>query len=201
MLDKYRNKVDFILEPIAKKIDIEPNILTYISLLFAFFSSLATYFSYEYKYLLILSSLFILINGFLDAMDGKIARIKGKESKKGDFIDHAIDRFSDAFIMGGIIASQWVNKIIGISAFASVMLVSYLGTQAQAVGYKRIYGGILGRADRIAILFFALLIQFFLPKKIYGFYFLDFIMLYFIVAGIITILQRYMAAIKYLSKP
>lgn len=201
MLDKYRNKVDFILEPIAKKIDIEPNILTYISLLFAFFSSLATYFSYEYKYLLILSSLFILINGFLDAMDGKIARIKGKESKKGDFIDHAVDRFSDAFIMGGIIASQWVNKIIGISAFASVMLVSYLGTQAQAVGYKRIYGGILGRADRIAILFFALLIQFFLPKKIYGFYFLDFIMLYFIVAGIITILQRYMAAIKYLSKP
>ena len=201
MLDKYRNKFDFILEPIAKRIDIEPNILTYISLLFAFFSSLSIYFSYEYRYLLILSSLFILINGFLDAMDGKIARIKGKESKKGDFIDHAIDRFSDAFIIGGIIASQWVDKIIGISAFASVMLVSYIGTQAQAIGYKRIYSGILGRADRITILFFALLIQFFLPNKIYGFYFLNFIMLYFIVTGIITILQRYIRVIKYFNKP
>lgn len=192
--------MDFILEPIAKKINLEANILTYLSLLFAFLAGISAYFSYENEWLLLATAFFILVNGILDALDGKIARIRGEANKKGDFIDHAIDRFSDVFIIGGIIISVWVNKIIGITAFSSVLLVSYLGTQAQAVGYERLYAGILGRADRIVILFFTLLIQFFIREKIFGLYFIEWIMLYFIFAGILTILQRYYAVMKWFEK-
>jgi len=197
MLDKYRQKADSILEPIAKKIGLEANLLTYLSFLFAIIAGITAYFSFERKWLLLPTSLFILMNGLFDALDGKIARMKGKAGKRGDFIDHAIDRFSDVFIMGGIIASRWVEKEIGIMAMASMLLVSYLGTQAQAVGYKRVYSGMLGRADRIVILFIACIIQFLVINKIFGFYFMEWAMFYFIIAGIATILQRYYAVMKW----
>ena len=196
MLDKYRQKAEYILEPIAGKISMEANWLTYLSLLFAFFAGIASFLSFERRYLLLFASLCIFINGLLDALDGKIARMKGKASKKGDFVDHAIDRFSDALIIGGIALSPWVDKLIAVPAIAAVLLVSYLGTQAQAVGYKRVYAGALGRADRIAILFFACILQFFFDK-FFGFYLLEWVMIYFIVAGVITIVQRYFAVMKW----
>lgn len=196
MLDKYRQKADKFLEPFAGKIDIKPTFLTYFSLLFAIFAGIFSFFSYNIKYFLILSAIFIIINGFLDALDGKIARMRGEASKKGDFIDHAIDRFSDVFIIGGIALSPWINKSIGIITLSCILLVSYLGTQAQAVGYKRIYAGILGRADRILILFFSLIIQFFVRNLILGFHFLEWVFIYFIVASIVTIIQRYYLTIK-----
>ena len=197
MLDKYREKADRILTPMASKINVEANILTYLSLIFAFLAGLSSFLSYENTILLPLAALFVAMNGLLDALDGKIARMKGSAGVKGDFIDHAIDRFSDVFILGGIILSPWVEKFIGVAAMATMLLVSYLGTQAQAVGFKRVYAGILGRADRISILFFALIIQFFVTWKIYGFYIIEWVMLYFIIAGIATILQRYHAIMKW----
>ncbi|HHO57421.1 MAG TPA: CDP-alcohol phosphatidyltransferase family protein, partial [Thermoplasmatales archaeon] len=160
MLDKYREKADLILAPLASKINLEANILTYLSLLFALIAGIFAYFSYEHPFLLLMVSFLVIMNGLLDALDGKIARMRGTAGKKGDFTDHAIDRFSDVFIMGGIILSPWVDKVIGIAAITAMNLVSYLGTQAQAMGYKRVYTRILGRDDRIVIITFALLIQF-----------------------------------------
>lgn len=196
MLDKCRNKADKLLEPLAKKFSLEANQLSYISLVFAIFAGLTAYFSYEKKWLLLVSAFLILMNGFFDALDGKIARLKGMASKKGDFVDHAIDRFSDAFIIGGIVASPWIDKLIGLIAFASVMLVSYMGTQAQAVGYKRIYTGLLGRADRIVILTFACILQFFF-NTFHGYTILEIFMFLFAIAGIITIFQRYYLVMKW----
>ena len=198
MLDRYRRKVDFFLEPIAKKIGIEANYISYLSLIFAIISAIFIYFSPHYHYFLFFSSFSILINGFLDAIDGKIARMRKKESKKGDFIDHAIDRFSDAFIIGGIAISQWCNKFIGVVAVIAVLLTSYMGTQAQAIGYKRVYGGLLGRADRLIILFIAMIIQYFV-LEVYSFYLIEWVMIYFILAGIVTIIQRYYSIIKWLE--
>ena len=200
MLDRYRSKVEKIINPIANKINLEANFLSYLSLLFAFFAGISAYFSYDFPYLLLLSSFFLIMNGFLDALDGEIARIKKEASAKGDFMDHAIDRFSDAFIIGGIALSQWINKSLGIFSITIIFLISYLGTQAQAVGYKRVYSGLLGRADRIIILFFALIIQFFIRYKLFGFFFMEWVMLYFIFAGLITIFWRYFEIMKWLDE-
>lgn len=197
MLDRYREKADKLLTPVAEKMNMKANSLTYLSLVFAFFAGLFAYFSYENNLLLIPTSFLILLNGFFDALDGKIARMKGEANERGDFIDHAMDRFSDVLIIGGFIISPWVEKITGIFAISAVLLVSYLGTQAQAVGYKRVYSGILGRADRIAILFISSLIQFFIKEKIFGFYFMTWVMIYFSLAGIFTIIERYYRIIKW----
>lgn len=38
-------------------------------------------------------------------------------------------------------------------------MASYMGTQAQAVGLKRNYGGVLGRADRLILMIIAIIIE------------------------------------------
>jgi len=40
----------------------------------------------------------------------------------------------------------------GVFALTGVLMSSYLGTQAQAVGVGRFYGGLLGRADRLVLI-------------------------------------------------
>jgi len=200
MLNRYRNKVERLLEPVARKMGKEANKISYFSLLFAFLAGLSSFYSRKYVPLLLLFSLFTIINGFLDAIDGEIARIYRKASIKGDFIDHAIDRFSDAFIIGGVALSKWCSPAIGIISLTIVFLVSYMGTQAQAVGYRRVYGGPLGRADRIAIFFVGGIAQYFIKERIYGFYLMEWILLYFIFAGIITIVQRFYLIIKWLNR-
>lgn len=196
MLDKYRKKVDWILEPIADKIDVKPNTLTSISLLFAILAGICFYFSYNHPFFLFVIPLLILANGFLDALDGKVARLKKKESKKGDFIDHAIDRFADVFIVGGLAISHWCTPSVGIVAISAMLLTSYMGTQGQAVGYKREYGGLLGRADRLVILILAPLIQYVMFMQdilLLDWHFFQWVMIYFAVVGIITTVQRFFA--------
>ena len=203
MLDRYRKKVDWFLEPIARKTGIGANTLTYISLIFAFFASISFYFSYEYHYLLFLASFMVLMNGFFDALDGKVARLKNEASPKGDFIDHSIDRFADALIVGGLAASPWCTPVVGIAAVAAMLLTSYMGTQAQAVGYGREYGGLLGRADRLVILVFAPLLQYFFSAhgiKIFDWSFMQWVMVYFAVVGIATAVQRFIAVLRWFGK-
>lgn len=122
-----------------------------------------TYFSryYGYEYLLLFGALFAIISGYFDVLDGKIAKLSGKISSKGDYIDHMFDRYSDVFMIGGVaFNSRWCDPYIGMMAIIGILLTSYIGTQAQAIGISRIYSGLLGRADRIAILTISMMFQF-----------------------------------------
>jgi len=104
--------------------------------------------------------LLILVNSYLDALDGKIAKMAGKASARGDFLDHVLDRYADVFMLGGVAFNAMYSRLsVGTLALLGVLLTSYMGTQAQAVGQGRAYGGILGRADRLVLLFVGGLIQ------------------------------------------
>src|SRR5438093_1001601 len=98
-----------------------------------------------------LALLLVLVNSYLDALDGKIAKMAGKASARGDFLDHVFDRYADVFMLGGIAFNAMYCRLeVGTLALLGVLLTSYMGTQAQAVGQGRAYGGILGRAHRPA---------------------------------------------------
>lgn len=107
-----------------------------------------------------LALLLVLVNSYLDALDGKIAKMAGKASVRGDFLDHVFDRYADVFMLGGIAFNAMYCRLeVGTLALLGVLLTSYMGTQAQAVGQGRAYGGVLGRADRLVLLFLGGLIQ------------------------------------------
>ena len=141
----------------------------------------------------------ILVNSYLDALDGKIAKIAGKASARGDFLDHVLDRYADVFMLGGVAFNAMYCRLsIGTLALLGVLLTSYMGTQAQAVGQGRAYGGILGRADRLVLLFLGGLIQWFIAPSggvtlgagLFAFSPLEWLMVLFAVLGNLTAVQR-----------
>ena len=90
------------------------------------------------------------------------------EGPKGDFLDHVVDRYADIFIITGIIGGGNSGWLIGIFALTGVLMSSYLGTQAQAVGVGRYYGGLLGRADRLLLIMVAGILTLIFPDGAFG---------------------------------
>jgi archaetidylinositol phosphate synthase len=189
VLNKYREAVDGILTKMSKPfMRIHPNVITLISLLFAFFAGLSFYLTYVSAYFLFLAFASIVIASLLDAIDGKVARLKHISSPRGDFLDHLIDRYADMFIIIGIGFSVYSTPLFALLALSGIFMTSYVGTQAQAVGLKRIYGGVMGRADRLVILIILPIIQFFW----WGYYFSisTWVLIAFAILGHLTAIQR-----------
>jgi archaetidylinositol phosphate synthase len=182
--------------------DVNPDTISWIALLCALFSGVGFWLGDPVG--LFFALVFLVLSSFLDALDGKIARIAGKAGKKGDFLDHLLDRYADIFIFAGILLSPAFNTTIAFFAIIGVLMTSYLGTQAQAVGAARDYGGILGRADRLVILILFTVIQ--LIASAFGFWgasmdgititFIDVAMLIIAIGGNVTAVQRAIVAWK-----
>ena len=156
----------------------------------------------------------IFLSGLFDVVDGNVARRTHRTSVRGDFVDHVFDRYADLFIVVGIAISSYANPLLALFALVSLLLTSYMGTQAQAVGAGRAYAGLLSRADRLAILALATFVESILaihwPGAMGGSYarftwmgvtftVLDIALLYFVVAGQWTAVAR--ARATYRSLP
>lgn len=196
-LDNYRPHVKGIITPVARaciKIGLTPNACTILS----FIAAIAAGFAF-YKSWVFFAVLLVFLNAFFDAIDGSIAREMNIASLRGDFLDHVIDRYADIFIICGIFAGSLAPWPIGVFALTGVLMASYLGTQAQAVGAKRFYGGILGRADRLVLLIAAGIFTVILPAGLYGMSILGWILVIFGVLGHFTAAQRFMHVWKELK--
>lgn len=162
-------------------------------------------------YLFLPVALLIFFGGVFDVLDGEVARRTGRTSVRGDFLDHVFDRYADLALVLGIAASGFANPIVALLALASLLLTSYMGTQAQAVGQGRLYRGLLSRADRLLLLALATFLEFDLSlpwpwaptaplSRIAGyglsFTVLDVVLVYFILAGQWTALSRALATYR-----
>jgi phosphatidylglycerophosphate synthase len=137
-------------------VNINPNYLSIISLLLAF---AAAYFLFISSWLL--AAVFITLSAFFDALDGEIARKNKIATKFGDFLDHVLDRISDSALLIGLALNPAIPDNLALLTLIFVLLVSYIGTEAQALTGKRLYTALVGRADRLAILAVAALVQIF----------------------------------------
>ncbi|WOF15376.1 CDP-alcohol phosphatidyltransferase family protein [Methanoplanus sp. FWC-SCC4] len=197
-LDNYRPHVAGIIKPIVKvcvKLHLTPNASTII----AFIAAAAAGYAF-YQSNILMGVIFVFLNAFFDAIDGAIAREMNIATPGGDFLDHVIDRYADIFIICGIFAGPLAPWPIGVFALTGVLMSSYLGTQAQAVGVGRFYGGILGRADRLVLLIAAGIIDLIVAGGIYGMSFLGWLLVVFGVLGHFTAAQRFAHVWKELKK-
>ena len=105
-------------------------------------------------------ALLIFFSGVFDVLDGAVARATSRTSPRGDFLDHVLDRYSDVVIVLGIAVSGFAIPVVALLALASLLLTSYMGTQAQAVGLGRAYSGFLTRADRLVVFALATFLEF-----------------------------------------
>jgi len=208
-IESLRPKIQKILNPIVKffsRLPITPNGWTILSLVCAFGAGVAFAFGKP-----LLGVILVILNAFLDVLDGALSRYMNKASPVGDYLDHVFDRYADTAIVVGILiwgivgTNAWTCPVpawvIGIIAITGVLLSSYMGTQAQAVGLKRNYGGMLGRADRLIILIILGIAEFIYPSPIlFGLTFLGWLLVIYGVFGHITAIQRFVMGVRDLSK-
>ncbi len=201
-LESLRPKIQWVLTPIAhafSKLPITPNMWSVVSLICAFIAGV--FFAFDQPFF---GVLFAVLNSFLDVLDGALARYMGIANPVGDYLDHVFDRYADVFIVTGIIiygVQTWQAPVpawaIGIFAITGVLLSSYMGTQAQAVGLKRNYGGVLGRADRLVLLMLFGLAEVIYPAPIlFGLPFLGWMLVVYGFFGHITAIQRFVMSLK-----
>lgn len=207
VLDRQRARLDWWLVPLAKRLrSTNPNVVTWWSLAAALAAGVAFWQSGPDRlWLLALGAVLVWANGVLDVLDGKIAKMTGRQTAKGDYLDHAFDRFADVAFIAGLGFSSWVRLEVAFAAIVFTLLTSYLGTQAQAVGMGRNYAGALGRADRMILLIVVPWLQFGLEAggvALPGWWtawspsVLDTLLLYFAVAGGLTTVQRLVGGLR-----
>ena len=179
MLQSLRPLLTKILNPIARNLNINPNIVTVIS---PFVAIIAAYgFA---NHLLILATLAILFSGLLDVVDGAVARYHNQSSKFGAFLDSTMDRFADAIIYIGIIFGGYCSWFVGVLAIHSAICVSYVRARAESQGVDCNIG-IAERAVRMIILMVGALIGYF-TSDIYFTY----IIYILVVLSYFTVAQR-----------
>lgn len=197
-LDQFRPHVQGIVQPVvdlARSIGLTPNGLTLASFFVSILAGLAFYAGG-----IVLGVVMVALNAVFDALDGALARDMGIASPRGDFLDHVIDRYADIFIITGIFAGGAAPWPIGVFALTGVLMSSYLGTQAQAVGVGRFYGGILGRADRLVLIIIAGVLTVLIPGEIGGLNYLGWLLLIFGVFGHYTAFQRFVHVWRQMEK-
>ncbi|HEV2449578.1 MAG TPA: CDP-alcohol phosphatidyltransferase family protein [Thermoplasmata archaeon] len=183
-----------------------PNRLSWLSLvLSALAAGLAALVRWEGPLLFLPVALLVFLGGVFDVLDGEVARRTGRSSPRGDLLDHVLDRYADLFLLLGIAVSGYANPLLALLALVSLLLVSYMGTQAQAVGQGRRYSGLLSRADRLLLLTLGTFFEFDLSlpwpwaptaplSRIHAlgltFTIIDVVLLYFVLAGQWTALAR-----------
>lgn len=155
MLQSLRPLLTKILNPVASRLNINPNIVTVISP----FVALVAAYGFANK-LLILGTITILLSGFLDVVDGAVARYHNRSSKFGAFLDSTMDRFADAIIYIGIIFGGYCDWFVGVLAIHSAICVSYVRARAESQGVECNIG-IAERAVRMIILMAGAIIGYF----------------------------------------
>ena len=179
MLESLRPLLTKILNPVARNLNINPNIVTVIS---PFIAVLAAYgFA---NHMLILGFIAILLSGFLDVVDGAVARYHNRASKFGAFLDSTMDRFADAIIYIGIIFGGYCDWFVGILAIHSAITVSYVRARAESQGVDCSIG-IAERAVRMIILMVGAIVGY-LTEPIYFTY----IIIILVILSYITVGQR-----------
>ncbi len=162
VLEGYRKRVDAYVARLARPfLGWTPNRLSGVAIGLAIGAAvLAAAVRWTTPLLFLPVAALIFLSGLFDVLDGAVARSTGRTSARGDFLDHVLDRYADLVLVVGIAASSYANPVIALLALVSLLLTSYMGTQAQAVGQGRLYGGLLTRADRLVVLTVATFLEF-----------------------------------------
>ena len=133
-------------------VGITPNTVTIMGLIVSLVSAWC-YYSWTYSPILLpVAALLILLSGLFDAVDGIIARTKGKVTVFGGFLDSVSDRYADAMVLAGITLGGLCNPIAGFAALIGSLMVSYTRSRAEAAGMSMAGVGLAERAERMLIL-------------------------------------------------
>ncbi len=161
LTDLLRKRFGGILEPIARLVGrtgVSPNVVTLTGVVL----NLGIAWILSQGYMRIGGLLLPLVSLF-DALDGTLARLTGKRSRFGAFLDSTMDRFSEAIVYLGLLVFYTRSGagreilLINITIVGSLM-VSYARARAEGLGLD-CKVGLLTRLERVIVLTVALILD------------------------------------------
>ena len=191
-LDQYRSLADRLLEPfvgLAARAGLTPNAVSVLAFALAGAAGIAYALAGGESLWYLVGAVLVGLNGALDLLDGALARRLDTASPAGDLLDHVLDRYADIVLVVGL-AVGIDRELLGIVAVTGVLMTSYLGTQAQAVGLDRVYGGLLGRADRLALIGIVTGLAAFVQFSVLDVSLVGWLLVVLAIVGHLTALQR-----------
>jgi CDP-diacylglycerol--glycerol-3-phosphate 3-phosphatidyltransferase len=136
---------------------VTPNQLTASGILLCTLASVLVYFEYRNEILFFwVGAVVFVVGSILDILDGALARLSGKGTTFGAFLDSTTDRVSEGVMLLAIalVFNRDGNEVALAFAFAAVagsFLVSYTRARAEALGLKGDVG-IGSRAERVVVI-------------------------------------------------
>ena len=154
LTDWARAQAGVITTPIAHtvgRLGIHPNTITILGLLLQ--AGVAIVFGLGYT---TLGGCLLLIVGPVDALDGALARVLGKQSRFGAFLDSTLDRVADAALILGLTTDYlrqeaYAAVALLLISLVAAMMVSYIRARAEALGFS-CKVGVLTRMERIILI-------------------------------------------------
>jgi phosphatidylglycerophosphate synthase len=159
--EKLGHYFDRPLYPLARKISIHPNFITVLGFLVTAMAGFVL--SRDLR----LGGLLVIVGGFFDMLDGAVARINGRVTDFGAFLDSVLDRYSDAFLFLGLAwylgsGGEYLGAVLSIGTLVGALLISYARARAEGLG-KDCKVGIMERPERIVLLVLAALTGWVVP--------------------------------------
>jgi archaetidylinositol phosphate synthase len=153
VLDRLRSRLDSYLTGVGKAFSMaspSPTAWTAVGLVLSLLSGVAFYTSgYRGE---LLGGVLILAAGWFDVVDGAVARVTGKVSKRGAFLDSTMDRVAEVAVYSGILAGSYASPVLVLFALAGSLLVSYTRARGDALGVALSGVGIGERSERLLAL-------------------------------------------------
>jgi archaetidylinositol phosphate synthase len=92
------------------------------------------------------------VSGFFDMVDGQVARVTGKTSKKGEYLDSMFDKIAEVAIFLGILIGGYAEPYLVLLAITLSLLVSYARAKSDIINIKLQGIGIGERAERLLVI-------------------------------------------------
>jgi archaetidylinositol phosphate synthase len=126
---------------------LSPNFWTVVGLVFALLSAIVYGMGIEFG--LIIGGVLLLVSGFFDMVDGQVARVTGKTSKVGSYLDSMFDKIAETAIFLGILVGGYAEPYLVLLAITLSLLVSYARAKSDSLNIKLQGIGIGERAERL----------------------------------------------------
>ncbi len=153
MLNNLRGTLRPALEKVGKGFaatGLSPNFWTVVGLVIALSSAVVYGMGVEFG--LIIGGILLLVSGFFDMVDGQVARVTGKTSKKGEYLDSMFDKISEVAIFLGILVGGYAEPYLVLLAITLSLLVSYARAKSDLINIKLQGIGIGERAERLLVI-------------------------------------------------
>jgi len=154
LTDMMRGLFKGILDPIGgflNRLGVTPNMMTMLGLLG---NMAGAWFLAQGN--MVLGGVFVLVCTPFDALDGTMARLRGEASEFGAFVDSVTDRYSELFILGGLLyhflqINDHLSAMAVYIAAAGSVLVSYVKARADSLKFDA-NTGVLTRLERYLVI-------------------------------------------------